>query len=390
MNVKNARRAVAAIFFLLGTFMGTWATRIPDFKAMLGLNDAEFGLILLVMASGAFVSFPFAGRWVDQHGTAPTTKVLTIATVCAFIALPFGTDVWIISPIAFALGFSFGALDVAMNGWGADVEKALGRPVMSSYHAVFSLGAAVGAGVGALALKFELSIGAHIWLWTAVMSVPTALALMVSWAETDRVKPEKPAPFLAVPRGALLLVGVMALIAALGEGAVTDWAALYQIQELGFSSSRAAVAFAVFSIAMVSMRFLADGLVARYGPVRIARFSGLAAFLGTALFVWGGSVWVIWVGAAIMGFGNAAIFPLAMSRAAADKEMSQGTALAAVATLGYGAFLMGPPVIGFIGEAFSLRFAFAGIAVLALSITLLAGALRVEPSSKPKGEMDLA
>ena len=379
MSAVKARYAVAAIFFMLGAITGAWATRIPDFKLLLGLNDAEFGLVLLIIAIGAFVSFPFAGRWVDHYGTAPSTRVMATATMVMFVLLPFGTNLWIIAPIGFFLGFSFGALDVAMNGWGADVESALGRAVMSSYHALFSLGAAIGAGAGALALKLDLSIAAHFWGWTALLVVPVVAAFRVPWTPVFRPKPEQPAPFLAVPRGALLFVGIMALIAALGEGSVTDWAALYQIQELDFASAQAAIAYSVFSVSMVIMRFLADHLIARYGPVAVARVSGLAACLGTVLFVWGPSIWVIWVGAAIMGLGNASIFPLAMSRASADREMSQGTALAAVATLGYGAFLMGPPLIGFIGETFSLRFAFAGIAVLALLITMLAGSLRVEP-----------
>ena len=149
---------------------------------------------------------------------------------------------------------------------------------------------------------------------------------------------------------------------------MTDWAALYQIQELGFRSSEAAVGFSIFSVAMVVMRFAGDQLIARFGPVRVAQLSGLAAAIGALFLVWGANIWLVWVGCAIMGLGNAVIFPLAISRAAADPKMSTGAALAAVATLGYGAFLLGPPLLGFVGEAASLRAAFAVVAVLAVFI----------------------
>ena len=182
----------------------------------------------------------------------------------------------------------------------------------------------------------------------------------------------------AVPKGALLFVGLMALIAALGEGAITDWAALYQIQELGFDSSTAAIGFSVFSVAMVVMRLAGDKIIARFGPVKVARVSGVAAAVGTGLVVLGGSIWVVWVGCVIMGLGNAVIFPLAMSRAAADPNMSKGRALASVATLGYGAFLFGPPVLGFIGDALSLRMSFALVAMLAILISVMSGSLKVE------------
>jgi len=377
MNVSKARRAVALVFFMMGSLIGVWASRIPDIKLILGYNEAEFGILLLIMASGAFVSFPVAGQLVDRFGAAPSSKLLSVFLLTMFIILPLGMQPVLISLLVFLTGFGIGSLDVSMNAWGAEVEQRFGRPIMSSFHGLFSLGAGVGAGLGALALRFDLSVFAHFAGWGVFQMLLLLAFANVPWT-SDKPEPGEKAPFLAIPKGALFLVGIMALVAALGEGAMTDWAALYQIQELGYDPSTAAIAFAVFSVAMVVMRFAGDKVIARHGAVQVARVSGIGAVVGTALVVWGASPAIIWVGAAIMGLGNAVIFPLAMSRAAADPVMSKGTALAAIATLGYGAFLLGPPVLGFIGEAFSLRASFGVVAVLAVLIVVLSGALKPE------------
>ncbi|WP_417672221.1 MFS transporter [Roseibium sp.] len=373
----RARWAVAAVFFMLGSLIGAWAARIPDIKEILELDEAGFGGMLLIMALGAFVAFPFAGQLIDRRGAAIVTKAFVILTLAAFAGLCLGVNVWIMAPAMFFAGFCIGALDVSMNAWGTEVETALKRPVMSSYHGLYSMGAGAGAGAGAIALWAEVAVRGHFLIWTAVMGVLMIAMLRVGWT-SDRISgPKTKAPIVAFPKGALFLAGLMALIAALGEGAVTDWAALYQIQELDIESSQAAIGFAVFSVAMVVMRLLGDNVIARFGAVPVARISGFAAFVGAGLLVVGIDIWVIWLGCAIMGLGNAVIFPLAMSRAAADPDMSKGAALASVATLGYGAFLFGPPVLGFVGELISLRAAFGIVAAAALLIVFLAGSLKV-------------
>lgn len=377
MQVRRARGAVAVVFMFLGTAIGLWASRIPDIKRTLGLDDAQFGLLLLVMAVGAVISFPVAGRFIDRLGAAKMTKSLTFATLLAVTCLAFSETVWMMAPVAFVAGWFIGAMDVSMNAWGAEVEVDLGRPIMSSLHGLFSVGAGAGAAAGAGALLLGLSVIEHFVLWALVMAGPLVYVARVPWVSPPHVGGMAKGPLFAIPKGALFLVGVMALVAALGEGAITDWAALYQIQELGFEQSSASIGFSIFSVAMVLMRFAGDRVIARFGAVRVARISGLAAVAGTLCLVVGENIWIVWAGCWIMGIGYAVIFPLAMSRAANDPTMSKGTALAAVTTLGYGAFLLGPPILGFIGEAISLRAAFGIVAVLAVLIVVLASALDV-------------
>lgn len=379
MQAVAARRVVSAIFFMCGSFIGLWASRIPHIKEATGLSEGGFGVLLLIMAGGAFVAFPFTGVILDRLGAAPVSKTLAIATAICFTLVGIAPSNLLLAVALFMAGFTFGALDVSMNGWGAEVEQALGRPVMSSFHGLFSLGAGVAAQLGGFAIEAGLSVMQHFVLWGA-LSVPF---LIWFWSQAwPKAAPEggdeQKAPLFALPKGALILAGLVALVAALGEGAVTDWAALYQIQDLGYSEAIAPTAFTVFSVGMVVMRLAGDKVVARYGPVPVARVSGLVAFFGCLLLVSGLHLWVVWVGCFIMGIGYAVLFPLAMSRAASDPILSKGVALASVATLGYGAFLIGPPLLGFVGELFSLRASFVVVAVLTLALPLLAGALRVK------------
>lgn len=376
-HASAARRVVSAIFFMCGTFIGMWAARIPHVKQATGLDESGFGLLLLVMACGAFVAFPLTGMLMDRLGAAPMSKLLAAANVVAFLLVGLAPSVPLLTLALFFAGFTFGALDIAMNGWGAEVETALGRPIMSSYHGLFSLGAGAAALLGGLAIEFGLSVAVHFALWSALVAPALIWFWRQAWPLETVQSGEERAPLFALPRGALILVGLMALVAALGEGAMTDWAALYQIEDLGYSEALAPTAFTVFSVAMVIMRLAGDRVIARFGPVRVARISGIVAFLGCLLLVSGLSIWTVWAGSFVMGLGYAVLFPLAMSRAAGDPNMSKGSALAAVATLGYGAFLFGPPLLGFVGDLLSLRASFATVALLSLAIPVLAGALRI-------------
>ncbi|GAB4528422.1 MAG: MFS transporter [Roseibium sp.] len=371
-----ARRVVSAIFFMCGTFVGMWASRIPHVKAATGLDESGFGLLLLVMACGAFAAFPLTGRLIDRIGAAPVSKALAALNVIAFVLVGLAPSVPLLTAALFLAGFAFGSLDVSMNGWGTEVEAALGRPVMSSYHGLFSLGAGTAALIGAAAIQAGFSVALHFCLWSAAFVLPVVLFWRQPWqrmpVDTDRDR----APLFVLPKGPLVLAGLMALVAALGEGAMTDWAALYQIDALGYPEAVAPAAFTVFSAAMVVMRLSGDRIIARHGPVRVARWSGVVACAGCLLLVSGVNVWAVWAGSFVMGLGYAVLFPLAMSRAANDPHMSRGSALAAVATLGYGAFLFGPPLLGFIGDLLSLRASFVAVTLLTMAIPLLAVSLR--------------
>lgn len=367
-TTRAARNAVGAMFFLNGALFGTWAARIPAFVERMGLGEGAFGMLLLSMAAGALVSFPLAGRLSDRLGAAPMTRWIAGVYVVATLAVALAPGPAALAVALAAFGAGHGAMDVTMNVWGTEVERARGRPVMSTFHAMWSLGAGGAAALGAGAAAIGMAPSVHFAAACLAMAALAGAASRVAWRSETGGAARGPA--IALPRRALLPIGLIALGAGLGEGATADWSALYLSREGGFGEARAALGYAVFSVAMVTGRLLGDRVIAVVGAVRAARASGLCAAIGAA-----------WLAAApglapfvLLGLGYAVVVPLAYARAAAEPG-GAGRGVAEVATLGYGAMLLGPPLIGWVGEVAALSLAFAGLAGLGLVSAALAGAL---------------
>ncbi|MEO0991019.1 MAG: MFS transporter, partial [Pseudomonadota bacterium] len=307
-------------------------------------------------------------------GSVRVTRWLAIFYLGATIFVGLAPSPVVLGIALLLFGASHGAMDVAMNSWATEVEKSLGRSVMASFHAMWSLGAGLGAASGFLAVALGQGVAVH---FTAISVIGGALFgwfLLVSWT-SPKVARDASAPAFALPRGALILVGILALSAGLGEGAVADWSAVYLLDVVQTSEAQATLGYATFSVTMVVMRLSADRVVTRFGPVAVARVSGVVAGAGILLVVGPGVFWASLLGFLLMGVGYAALVPMAFSRAAEDPHVPPGQAIASVATLGYGAMLLGPPVIGFIAEASSLRAAFFMLAAFALCVVVLAPVL---------------
>lgn len=367
-------RAVAAMFVLNGALFGIWASRVPAVAARHGLSPGSLGLVLLLMAAGAILSFPLAGRGADRAGAYRVTWASALGYVAALGALAVAPTVPLLGLALFAFGATHGAMDVAMNAWAGEVERRAGRPMMASFHAMWSLGAGLGAGSGFLAVSLGAGIGAHFFLAGALVAAGSLALARVGWASDTA--PHHDGPVFALPRGALLLVGLVALGSAVGEGGMADWSAIFLVRSTGAGEAAAALGYAIYSVAMVAMRLSGDRFTARFGPVAVARLAGLFAASGALLAVTFATYPVALAGFVLMGLGYALIIPLAFSRAANDPVMRPGAAIASVSTLGYGGILLGPPLLGTVAELTSVRLAFLVLAVLALMITALAGALR--------------
>ena len=365
-------RAVAAIFALNGALLGAWAARIPAIAEALSLSHTQLGFVLLVLAGGAVVSFPLAGYVVDRKGSGPITWWLVVAYPASLITLALAPNILWLAVVLFIFGAVHGAMDVAMNAWAADVEKAIGRPAMSSFHAMFSFGAGFGALTGFAAA--DISVLAHFALAAVVLTLPTLWVSWRQWSDTPVIADG--GPIFAIPRGVLALVGLIAFCSALGEGAMIDWSAVYLRDVLETSERLAALGLAAFSTTMMIVRLVGDRLVTRLGPVLAARLAGGTVFLGTTIIVTAGTASAAILGIATMGLGYAVLMPLAFSRAANDPDVPPGRALAQVATLGYGGLLLGPPVIGALAGWTDLRTALSLLAVLGLAIVGLATVLR--------------
>lgn len=363
------------MFALNGALFGIWASRIPAIAEIHHLSHGTLGALLLLMASGAILSFPIAGRLSDRLGAYQITIWSAVAyTLCLFL-ISVAPNLAALAAALFLFGATHGAMDVAMNSWASEVERQSGKPIMSSFHAMFSLGAGLGAGSGFLAVQSGLSPGPHFLAAGLIIFCATIILGRIGWQSDIASRPSKAAMF-AVPKGPLLLVGFVAFCSSLGEGAMADWSAIFLINSTGTSEAVAALGYAVFSIAMVAMRLIGDRIVHRFGALQTARFAGMSALIGSLCAVTFATLPMVLIGFALMGVGYAVVIPLAFSRAANDPNMAPGAAIASVSTLGYGGILLGPPIIGFLAEATSIRMAFLLLSALAIMIILLAKILQ--------------
>lgn len=379
--LRRARRSTGFLFFVLGSVMATWAAHIPDVKIHVGLNSAQLGIMLLTMGAGGLAAMMVTGRVVHWLGSGRISRWSAVATAASLPLPLFAPNAWLLAPALFLFGFTQGALDVAMNAQGVAVERAYQRPIMSSLHALFSIGGLAGAGYASLLLSLHVSITLHLVLVLA----PLAIGWLFTHARLlpDYGHAEEAAPLFALPRGALLWLGAIAVLSMVGEGAVLDWSALYMRQGLGTGPAFAAAAFAAFSLTMTIGRFMGDGVVARHGDVAVLRGGALIAAVGLGVALVTGSPWAALLGFACVGLGFSNVVPLAFSAAGRVPGVSPGFGIAAVSTVGYGGFFVGPPAIGFVSQYAGLAVGLGLIPLFGVLIAVLAGQMRRSRTMKP-------
>ena len=350
--------------------IGTWAARVPALQERAGVSTATLGLALAGLAAGALVAMPISGWRTARVGSRRTTLVCATGLVIALPLPALATSAAGLILGAVALGAANGGIDVAMNAHGVEVERQLGRPILSSLHACFSLGGLVGAAVGAVLAGAGVDVRvnfAAIALVMAAAAVAAAPRLLPSQADAA-----PPGGRLAFPPRSLWPLGLIAFCCMLAEGAAADWSAVYLHGPLGAGAGVAALGFTAFSIAMTSARLVGDRLTLRAGAVRLVRGGALLATagLGAALLIAEPPAAI--AGFALLGAGVAVIVPSVFRAAGTARGVTPGTALAAVTTAGYSGFLVGPPIIGAIAGATSLPAALTLVLVATATVAALA------------------
>jgi MFS family permease len=370
----RARVAVSAAFLIHSTVSGTWAPRLPAIKESLGLSDGELGTALVGLAIGLVVGTRLAGAPVDRFGSRPVMRV-GFPLLAATLLLPGLADSLVALFLSlFVLGLASGALDVAMNAQGIEVERHLGRPILSGLHGLWSVGLGIGAGVAALAAAIGADPLEHFAVVAVVLAVASLVFLRGLLPAHDQLREEsggaEPADVRWTP--ALVLLGVIAFCSFVGEGSASDWSAVYMTQELGTSQALGALAFAAFAVTMALARFAADPLRGRVGNVVLVRGGSLiaAAGLGIALLVHEPAAGI--AGFALLGLGLAPVVPIAFSAAGDLDARATGRLVGRVATVGYVGSVAGPIMIGWLAEATSLRASLGLVVVLAVVIAVSA------------------
>jgi hypothetical protein len=362
---RSPRVAVGTVFFLNGLVLASWVPHIPLVKMAHGLGDGALGGVLFAMALGAVTVLPAAG-WLVSRGGSRGVTLLAAATLALALPLPVlaPSAAWVAGAL-WLLGAANAALDVAMNAQGVAVETALGRPVLSSFHGFFSLGGLVGAAVTAGAMALGVAASAHM-LAVALGSLGVLLAIRGGLLPAPPSLPSS-RPVFAWPPRRLLGLGGLTFCAFMAEGAMGDWSAVYLHDDLGAPPALAGAGFAAFSLAMAAGRFSGDHLAARLGPARLLRLSGGLAAVGLAAALVMDRTEAAIAGAALVGLGLANSIPVLFGAAGRMPGLPGGVGLAAVATTGYGGFLVGPPAIGLVAEAVGLPAAL-GLVALACGV----------------------
>jgi MFS family permease len=382
-SARAARRAVTLVFALNGALIGSWAVRIPAIKANLELSDGTLGLALASVAAGSLVAMPLTGWLSARFGSRITTRV-TLVWFCFAMTLPgLAPSLPLLVLATFNLGASTGSLDVAMNAHGVEVERRHPWPILSSFHAAWSLGGLFGATIGGIVAGAGVGAGPHLAAAGALgllVALPISNALLPADAD---VATADDGPLLVRPPRALWALGAVAMCGLVAEGAAGDWSAVYMKESLGTGAGVAAATFAAFSFAMTTGRLVGDRLTELWGPVALVRRGGVLGAVGIAAALLIAQPPAAVVGFACLGLGLAGIVPTVFRASAHMPGITSGVALGAVSTMGYVGFLGGPPIIGGLAQLTSLPTALWLLVALGVAIAALAVHVRPAAEEEP-------
>lgn len=378
---RVARWSVSSVFFLVGVGTANWAVRIPALQSALHLSDGQLGIALLGVSAGAIVAMPLSGRLVARLGSKPVTLAGAIAFACA-LALPALAPSlpWLLAALV-ALGLTNGVLDVAMNAQAAAIQVGYTTPIMGGVHAFYSLGGLVGAAVGGRVAARGIPVATHLAVVGACVCVIAVVASSrMLPAHTDAVKHRAS---LKGHMGILGALGLLAFFVLFGEGAMMNWSAVYLKNVVGTGPGMAAAGYAAFSLLMFVGRAVGDGLTSRLGSQRLTRIGGAIATAGMTVALVLPHPLAVIAGFGAVGAGLSIIFPIVLAAASRTPGVAPGSALALVSMCGYSGLLAGPPLIGAVANAFTLRGGLALVALTSLGVVALAVVVRERGAPVP-------
>jgi predicted MFS family arabinose efflux permease len=382
-----ATRATYAAFVAAGFAFASWASRIPQVRDRLHLTPADLGLVLLSLAVGSLVALPLSGVIVHRFDSRRTVAAMALVLAIGLGIVGIGYLGGVVPVLIglFVFGFANGAWDVAMNVQGAAVERHLGRAIMPRFHAGFSAGTVAGAVVGALMVAAHVSVTVHLLIVGVIIAalVPFAVrAFVPDAAQTDAATDSPRTTTSAMARWReprTLVIGLIVLAFAFSEGSGNDWISVSLIDGYHAPAAVGTLGFAAFLTAMTTGRWFGTGLLDRYGRVVVLRGLAAVAVVGLVLFVFSPYTPLAFLGAVLWGLGASLGFPVGMSAAADDPAASAGR-VSVVASVGYCAFLAGPPLIGFLGNHITVLRALLVVAVLLGLASVVTNAVRPLPA----------
>jgi MFS family permease len=372
------RIAVSSFFFLAGMCFSSWASRIPDIQQKLHLNNAALGAVLLALPSGLLISLPIAGWLVAKFGSRPIVIFSAVLYACTLPMLGFAAHTWELVCCLFIFGMGGNMLNISMNTQAVGTEALYGRTIMASYHGLWSLAGFSGAAIGTLLIGLGLLPYQHFLIINSI-ALLLILATYRLLIPADSGKNEQ-RPLFAMPDRSLINLGIIAFCSMICEGAMFDWSGVYFQKIIHPDKTLIAAGYTAFMCTMATGRFVGDWLATKAGIKKILQLSGMLTALGLLIAILFPFFLSAIIGFLFVGAGVSSVVPLVYSAAGRSKVLSPGVALAAVSTIGYMGFLFGPPFIGFIAQASSLRISFGLIALLGSAIAFMATSTKFENS----------
>jgi len=374
MSPRIHRIAVSVFFFIAGLTFSTWASRIPDIKDKLHLSEAGLGSVLFALPVGLMASLLLSGWLVSKYGSRRIVIGAAIVYPVILVLLALASSILQLVVGLFFFGLIANFVNIAMNTQAVGVEILYRRSIMASFHGLWSLAGFAGAAFGTFFVSQSISPFVHFTL----VAIASGLLVLVSYRSTlpAAADVQNKQPIFVRPDKHILILGLIAFCCMVCEGAMADWSGVYFKKVVETAAAYTTLGYVAFTGTMATGRFLGDWLVTKFGVKKVLQWSGTVIASGLLLAVLFPNIITATAGFLFVGFGVSSVVPIAYGLAGRSNTMSPGMALSAVSTIGFLGFLIGPPMIGFIAEASSLRFSFALIALLGLGTTILAGKVR--------------
>ncbi|MEP6734988.1 MAG: MFS transporter [Chryseolinea sp.] len=365
------RIAVNIAFFVNGFVLANWASRLPRIQEIYQIDDGTIGLVLLALSIGAVIAMPFTGWVIIRNGSKKITIVSATAYCLIISLIPIVPSLYFLLAVFFLMGVSTGIMDVAMNAQAILVEQEYKRSIITSFHALFSIGMMLGASASAFVMEQGMQIAYHFWVVSgvAVAGVIWAAGNLVIDNPTPGVKSD--GPLFRIPNRSLVSIGIIAFCCMISEGAVSDWSVNFMENVVHSKKAVAPLALSAFATAMTIGRLAGDKARNRFGDKLMIVGGGFMAITGTLLAVILTTEYGSIAGFFLVGIGLSTIIPIAYSIAGNEKGLPPGVGLAMVTTVGYSGFLIGPPLIGFIADAKSLHTAMIMVSGLLIIMTVI-------------------
>jgi MFS family permease len=366
----SPRIAITVYFFFLGFVFSSWASHIPDIKDKFLLNDAELGSILFMLPLGALCSLPFSGLLIAKVGSRWMSILSLLIYILSLVAISLADTTFILSVVLFLFGMFGNFGNISLNAQGISIQHYINKSILSSLHAMWSVGAFTAAAFTDWMMEENRTMQEHYFLTAIVMSI-VILPLFFSLVKDPEQSNENQKIF-AWPTKALLLLGLICFCGAMSEGTMADWSSLYYRQVINEPHVVSALGYTAFALFMSIGRFVGDPLIERWGHGTILKANGILIAIGMITALVSTIPALVMGGFALVGLGVSSIFPVVYILASKEKSMLPSAALAAVSSIGFIGFLVGPPVIGFIAESVGLRSALMAVVLLGSLIYILA------------------